>query len=432
MSGSGHKYLEKLTDFGIKLGLDKMRFILSSIKNPHKKYRSILIAGTNGKGSVACFISNCLRQAGYKVGLYTSPHLIRVEERIQINGKQVSSGVFNEMCLELKKLCDKLPVEMQPTYFEALTVIAFEYFKREKIDVCVCEVGMGGRFDATNVLEPVLEIIMPVSYDHMEYLGNSIEEIASEKAGIIKNNSIVVSGRQLPESLKVIKRVCRQKNAKGYFYGKDFSARLIFSDFPHEHKLNFTGISSIKNISIRLFGSHQIHNAAVAIQSLLLLRKSGFDISDSAIIEGMKKSIWPARFQPVMENPLVIIDGGHNPDGINSLKRALKQYFPDTKFIFLVGILKDKKWEVMLRMLSKLGEKFIFTTPDNPRSVPPEHLAGKMHELTKKTGVEVIENVQHAFKRLIEIKGSSPRVICGSLYLAGDILRICKAKKITF
>ncbi|MCM8764793.1 MAG: bifunctional folylpolyglutamate synthase/dihydrofolate synthase [Candidatus Omnitrophica bacterium] len=432
MSGSGHKYLEKLTDFGIKLGLEKMRFILSSLKDPHKKYNSILIAGTNGKGSVSCFIANCLKQAGYSVGLYTSPHLIRVEERIQINGKQVPSGVFNEMCLELKKLCDKLPVEMQPTYFEALTAIAFEYFRREKIDVCVCEVGMGGRFDATNVLEPVLEIITPVSYDHMEYLGNSIEEIASEKAGIIKQNSIVVSGRQLPESLKVIKRVCRQKNAKGYFYGKDFSARLTFSDFPYEQKLNFTGIYDIKDISIRLFGRHQIHNAAVAIQSLLSLRMLGFDISDPAIIEGMKKSVWPARFQPVMKGPMVIIDGGHNPDGMNSLKAALKQYFPDSKFIFLVGILKDKKWEDMLRILSKLGQKFIFTTSTNPRSVPPEHLARKMSEFTRKASVEVIEKPQQAFERLIEIKDNSPRVICGSLYLAGDILKICKSKKIRF
>ncbi|MCM8815665.1 MAG: bifunctional folylpolyglutamate synthase/dihydrofolate synthase [Candidatus Omnitrophica bacterium] len=432
MRGSGYKYLEKLTDFGIKLGLDKMRFILSSLDNPHKNYRSILIAGTNGKGSVSCFIANCLKKGGYRVGMYTSPHLIRVEERIQINGKQVPSGVFNEMCLELKKLCDKLPVEMQPTYFEALTAIAFEYFRREKIDVCVCEVGMGGRFDATNALEPVMEIIMPVSYDHMEYLGNTIEEIASEKAGIIKNKSIVVSGRQLPESLKVIKRVCKQKSAKGYFYGKDFSARLAFSDFPHEQRLNFTGISSIKNISIRLFGSHHIHNAAVAVQSLLVLRRFGFDVSESAIIEGMKNAFWPARFQPLMKNPMVIIDGGHNPDGINSLKRALKQYFPDTKFIFLVGILKDKKWEVMLRMLSKLGEKFIFTAPDNSRGIPPQYLAGKMIKLNPAASVEVIEDVKQAFERLIEIKGNKPRVVCGSLYLAGDILRICKAKKIKF
>ncbi|MCX7705767.1 MAG: bifunctional folylpolyglutamate synthase/dihydrofolate synthase [bacterium] len=426
MSGAGFRYLEKLTDFGIKLGLDKIRHILSNLDNPHKKYKSVLIAGTNGKGSVACFISNCLKQAGYRTGLYTSPHLIRVEERIQINGKPIPSKIFDDLCLELKKICEKLPVEMKPTYFEALTAIAFEYFRREKIDVCVCEVGMGGRFDATNVLEPVLEVITPVSFDHMEYLGNSIEEIASEKAGIIKENSILVSGRQLPGALKVIKRVCRQKKTKAYFYGKHFLARLVSSDFPNQQRLNFSGTEKMKNISIKLFGRHQVHNAAVAIQSLLLLKKQGFNIPEKAIIEGMKNSIWPARFQPVMEHPMVIIDGGHNTDGINSLKKALKQYFPDRKFIFLVGILKDKKWETMLRMLADSGERFIFTRPDTPRSVPPEELAQKMREFLPESLIEILEKPKDAFERLIEIKSSSPRVICGSLYLAGDILKIIK------
>ncbi|MGB9643224.1 MAG: bifunctional folylpolyglutamate synthase/dihydrofolate synthase, partial [Candidatus Ratteibacteria bacterium] len=183
MSNIGHIYLEQLTDFGIKLGLDKIKFLLSKLGNPHKKYRSVLIAGTNGKGSVASFIASCLKEAGYRVGFYTSPHLIRVEERIQINGKPIPSKVFDGLCLELKNLCMKLPIEMQPTYFEALTAVAFEYFKMENINICVCEVGMGGRFDATNVLEPNIEVITPISYDHMEYLGNSIEEIAEKTLG---------------------------------------------------------------------------------------------------------------------------------------------------------------------------------------------------------------------------------------------------------
>lgn len=428
MSGSGIKYLEKLTDFGIKLGLDKIRFLLSNLDNPHTKFKSILIAGTNGKGSVACFISNCLKQAGYKTGLYTSPHLIRVEERIQINGKPVPAKIFNELCFELKDLWEKLPVEMKPTYFEALTAIAFEYFSREKIDVCVCEVGMGGRFDATNVLKPVLEIITPVSFDHMDYLGNSIEEIASEKAGIIKQNSILVSGKQMPGALKVIKRVCRQKKTKGYFYGRDFSARMVYSNFPQEQRLNFTGTEQIRNVPIRLFGSHQVQNAAVAIQSLLLLKKIGFDMPYAAIIDGMKNAIWPARFQLVLERPTVIIDGGHNADGINSLKRALKKYFPGRKFVFLIGILKDKKWEVMLRLLSNIGEKFIFTRPDTPRSIPPVDLAKKMKQFSN-VPVETIENPKIAFTRLIETKSNSPRIVCGSLYLAGDILKIMKSGK---
>ncbi len=429
MSGSGHRYLEQLTDFGIKLGLDKIRFILSKLGDPHKKYQSILIAGTNGKGSVACFISNCLKKAGYKVGLYTSPHLIRVEERIKINGKDIPSKIFDHICTDVKNLCSKFSIEMQPTYFEALTAVAFEYFRREKIDICVCEVGMGGRFDATNVLKPILEVIMPVSFDHTEYLGNSIEEIASEKAGIIKQNSVVVSGKQLQGALKVIRRVCKQKNARTYFYGKDFSAKFVSSDFPYQQRLNFNGIENLKDVSIRLFGKHQVHNAAVAIESLLLLRKLGFNITDRAIIEGMGSSVWPARFQPVMENPLVIIDGGHNPDGIKSLKKALKEYFSDSKFIFLVGILKDKKWEQMLKIIANLGERFIFTKPDNPRSVPPQMLASWMKELSPEIPVEIIEKPRDAFEKLIGINSKQPGIICGSLYLAGEILKILKSRK---
>ncbi|HOK80044.1 MAG TPA: folylpolyglutamate synthase/dihydrofolate synthase family protein [bacterium] len=428
MSNLGHTYLEQLTDFGIKLGLDKIKFLLSKLGNPHRKYRSVLIAGTNGKGSVASFIAGCLKEAGYRVGFYTSPHLIRVEERIQINGKPIPSKVFDSLCLELKNLCMKLPIEMQPTYFEALTAVAFEYFRRENIDICVCEVGMGGRFDATNVLEPDIEVITPISYDHMEYLGNSIEEIAFEKAGIIKNHSLIVSGKQIPSAGNVLKRVSRQRNAKIFFYGKDFSARLIDSDFPRQQCFNFTGIKKLNNVSIRMFGSHQIHNAAVAIETLFLLNKIGVAISEDAILKGMKKTVWPARFQVLSEKPFVILDGAHNPAGIISLKRALKQYLPESKPIFLIAILKDKNWESMVKILSSTGKKFIFTQVNTPRSLLPSTLSSKMKELVPDADVETIENPSHAIEKLLSIRSDEPRVICGSLYLAGDVLKAFRKK----
>ncbi len=428
MSNLGHAYLEQLTDFGIKLGLDKIRNLVSKLGNPHKKYQSVLIAGTNGKGSVANFIANCLKEAGYKVGFYTSPHLVRVEERIQINGKPIPSKVFDGLCIELKNLCTKLPVEMQPTYFEALTAVAFEYFRRENIDICVCEVGMGGRFDATNVLEPGIEVITPISYDHMEYLGNSIEEIAFEKAGVIKNQSLVVSGKQMPSAAKVLKRVSNQRKSKIFFYGKDFSARLIDVDFPKQQCFNFTGIKKLTNISIKMFGKHQIHNAAVAIETLLLLNKKGIVVNESAILKGMKNTLWPARFQVLSENPFVILDGAHNPAGILSLKQALKQYFPESKPIFLVGILKDKNWDTMVKILSKIGKKFIFTQVQTTRSLPPSTLFSKMKEIMPEADVEIIENPSQALEKLLAMKGNEPRVICGSLYLAGDVLRTVKTK----
>ncbi len=429
MSRSGHKYLEQLTDFGIKLGLDKIRFILSKLGEPHNRFPSVLIAGTNGKGSVASFVSSCLKEAGYKVGLYTSPHLVRVEERIQINGKPIGSKIFDSLCLKLKNLCSDLPVEMQPTYFEALTAIAFDYFASQKIDICVCEVGMGGRFDATNVLDSFMEIITPISYDHMQYLGNSLEAIASEKAGIIKKNTVVVSGKQQQQALKVLKRVSRQNNAKAYFFGNDFSAKLVSCEFPRFQKIDFQGSKKLKGVSINLFGRHQVQNAAVAIQSLLLLKGKGFHISDDAIFKGMSKAVWPARFQVIKENPLMILDGAHNPDGIRSLIRTLKEYFPGKKFIFLTGILKDKKWETMLRLIAKESRKIIFTRPMTVRSIPPSDLAIFMKKLLPEIEIEAVEDPVEAFKIFSNSFDGNPMFICGSLYLAGDILRILKYRK---
>lgn len=428
MSGSGHKYLEQLTDFGIKLGLDKIRFILSKLGSPHKKYRSILIAGTNGKGSVANFLASCLKENNYRVGFYTSPHLIRVEERIKINGKSIPSKVFDNLCLEIKNLCLKLPIEMQPTYFEALTSVAFEYFAREKIDICVCEVGMGGRFDATNVIDADLQVITPISYDHMEYLGNSIQEITSEKAGIIKQNSTVVSGKQIPEAAEVLVRVCKYRSSEIFFYDKDFSARVVHSDFSKGQVFNFSGIEKLDKVSITMLGKHQIHNAAVVLEALFALKKRGFKIENSAILRGMQNAIWPGRFQTIMKKPLVILDGGHNPAGIVSLKQTLKFYFPDKRFVFLIGILKDKKWQEMLKILSPLGKRFIFTKVDNPRSIAPAELAKEMKRFINDSLIEVFENPVDAFRRLISTKNSEPGVICGSLYLAGEILKILKVK----
>ncbi len=428
MSGSGYRYLEQLTDFGIKLGLDKIRFILSKLGNPHNKYRSILVAGTNGKGSVANFLASCLKENKYRVGFYTSPHLVRVEERIKINGKSILSKVFDNLCLEIKNLCLNLPIEMQPTYFEALTAAAFEYFAEEKIDVCVCEVGMGGRFDATNVLEAELQVITPISYDHMEYLGNSIEEIASEKAGIIRQNSIVISGKQMSEVKKVLKRVCKQHNARLFIYGKDFLARVVRSDIISGQVFNFTGFEKLKDISIQMLGRHQVHNAAIALEGLFALKKMGFRIENDVILRGMQNAVWPARFQIIMKKPLTVLDGGHNPAGIISLKQTLKLYFPDKKFIFLIGILKDKKWQEMLKILSPVGKKFIFTRPDNPRSIAPVELAREMKKIAGNSMIEVIEDPAVAFGRLSSMRDTEPRVICGSLYLAGGILKILKAR----
>jgi dihydrofolate synthase/folylpolyglutamate synthase len=426
MKNSGIKFLDSLTDFGIKLGLDKVSLLLKKVGNPHFRYPSVLIAGTNGKGSTAKFLSTILQESGYKTGLYTSPHLINVEERIKINDKDISPEIFENICIDVKKIVEKLPIEKIPTYFEAITAIAFYYFKEEKIDILVCEVGMGGRYDATNVLSSFLEIIMPVSFDHMEFLGNSLQEIAREKAGIIKDNSFLVVGEQKKEARDVISEVSSIKHAKSFFYPYDFFFKINSSSLKNGNNFDFYGIKEIKDLTIKISGQHQLQNSCVAIQSALVIDKYFFPVKEDSIKKGLEQTYWPARFQIISKNPLIILDGAHNPDGAQILIKSLDFYFPNEKFIFLVGILKDKEYIEILKIFSSRASIFIFTNPSNSRALPANELQNILEKEKISIPSTVIENPQSAFSYLkeISVEKNSKAVICGSLYLAGDILKL--------
>jgi dihydrofolate synthase/folylpolyglutamate synthase len=413
------EFLDSLSDFGIKLGLDKTIYYLEKLNNPHCKFPSILIAGTNGKGSVCKTLSKILQASGYKVGLYTSPHLVDVKERIKINEKEIGEAEFIEEIDHLRKIIEKQPYHLYPTFFEALTIIAFSYFYKNKIDILVCEVGMGGRFDATNVLPSFIEIITKIGLDHTEFLGKTYREIANEKAGIIKEKTVVLSAKQNKDAMSVIKKKVKDKKSKLFTYGEEFEGKLISFSPDGKMLFDFKGEERLKNLETDLIGIHQVENLSIAIQTSLLLKEKGYRIKEEKIRNALKNINWKARFQILQKNPYIILDGAHNVDGVKNLMKNLKMLFPNKKFNFLVGILKDKDYKNMIKILQKYTDHIIFTKPNSERALEPEILKELVNNRKK---VEVIESPQRAYQFIK--KTNKNWLIFGSLYLAGDILKI--------
>ena len=411
-------FLNSLSDFGIKLGLDKTNFYLEKLGKPHFKYPSVLVAGTNGKGSVCKALSKILEFSGYKVGLYTSPHLIDVKERIKINEENISEEEFNENIMRLKKIIEKQPVHMYPTYFEALTIIAFLYFHQKKIDILVCEVGMGGKFDATNVLPSFIEIITKIGLDHTEFLGKTYREIANEKSGIIKEKTVVLSAKQKKEAKEVIIKKANDRNSEILIYGDDFKGRLL-NISPEGMIFNFYGREKIKNLKTLLLGIHQIENLSIAIETSLILKEKGYKIEEENIKRAIENVKWPCRFQILKKNPYIIVDGAHNLDGVKNLMKNLKKIFPDKNFSFLVGILRDKDYKNMVKILQRYTENIIFTKPNSERAIQPEILK---EIVNNKKNVSIIEEPKKAYEFIK--KTEENWLIFGSLYLAGEILQI--------
>jgi len=418
------QFLENLSDFGIKLGLDKTIFFLEKFKNPHFNYPSILIAGTNGKGSVAKTLSEILKEAGYKTGLYISPHLVDIRERISINGKLIEEEEFKLKIREFKKILEKMPVHMYPTFFEAITVIAFKYFSDKKIDILVCEVGLGGKYDATNVLPSFMEIITKIGIEHTKYLGTTYMEIAREKAGIIKNRTTVISSKQKKEVEEVIKSVAKKKKSKIYFYGKDFFSRRRQKGIEGQ-VFDFYGKENLKNIRTPFFGKYQVENVSLAVQSALIMKEKGFGIKKENIYRGVGNVIWDARLQVLKEKPLIILDGAHNPDGIDSLLSVLKDVFPEKNFSFLVSILKDKNYEKMVKKISKVAEEIVFPKLITERGIEPEKLLSIVEGKRKSRKFESVKEALSYIERT-----GRDWIICGSLYLAGEVLQNFKKEYI--
>jgi dihydrofolate synthase / folylpolyglutamate synthase len=407
------KYLNSLGIHRINLGLDRISKILETFDNPHKRLTCIIIAGTNGKGSVAAVTASILSAAGFKVGLYTSPHLVRISERIRVNDEEIPLGDLSRLIMKIKATASKILTE-QPTYFEVLTAVAFVFFYEKEVDFAVLEVGMGGRFDATNVANPIVSVITNVSLDHTEYLGDNIDKIAYEKAGVIKYGVPLVTGAH-GSALNVIGAIAEKESARVFRMGRDFSSKS-----ENSAHFNYRGHSfDLINLQLGLPGLYQINNATMAIATIeILCERYGIDINEKSLRIGLSTANWEGRMETLRLNPPLILDGAHNPSAAYALRSSLKHAYPEKKFLFLIGMLADKDHENYLKELSPITEGMIITEVPSERHMPSEDLANIARSYVD--SVRVINDSKAAFIALKK-HNSTPACITGSLYLIGAI-----------
>jgi dihydrofolate synthase/folylpolyglutamate synthase len=382
------------------------------------------VAGTNGKGSTSAITHSILQNAGYKVGLYTSPHLVSFQERMVINGEYISPDEVVSLLERLKPAIKQVARRegcQHPTFFEVITTMAFLYFYEKKVDFAIMEVGLGGRLDATNVCQPLVSVITHIDFDHMDRLGNTLTEIAGEKGAIIKENTPVVSAGQFPEAQDVIKKIARQKESPLYIFGEDIDATLISSQLKGNY-FNYRGISNnIDNLFVPLAGDFQIENTSLAIATTELLGNSGYVITQDNIFKGVSHSKWPGRFEIVKEKPLVILDGAHNPNGVQQFIKNLKKLVPDKKIIAVLGIFQDKDYTTILKNIIPQVDKVILTMADNPRATPTAVLAEEVKHYINYQNIMESDDVETAINKSLQIaRGDDVVCITGSLYTVGE------------
>ena len=405
--------------------LSRTQNLLSMMGNPEKKLKFVHIAGTNGKGSTAAMVASILTKAGYRTGLYTSPYIYRFHERMQIDGEQIADADLVEIAEMVKPLADSL--DQHPREFELVCCIAFEYFARKNCDIVVLEVGMGGAFDATNVIDcPAVAVITNIGLDHTDFLGNTLEEIAETKAGIFKEGGHAVVYRGTPGVEAVFERVCAEKNIKLHkanFEGLVNKSRSLFGQT--------FDCGNRKEIELPLLGEHQMFNASVVLSTVDALIEQGWNITEEQIREGLKHVTWPGRFDIVSREPLFIIDGGHNPQCIEALVKNIQDYLTDRRVIALVGVLADKDYADMFRPVMELVEQFVCITPDSPRKLDADDLAAYLRGVGAKA--EGCGEMTHGIRRCLELAGEDGVVLCfGSLYSIGavkDTLELVLAQK---
>ena len=422
------KAVEKIGQFdkfGSVLGLERISELLKRLGNPQEDLKIIHIAGTNGKGSVSRFVYSSLREAGYKVGIYSSPYLEVFNERIEANGQYISDNELEGYADQASKIAKEMCEEglLSPTEFDVVTAIAFMFFKEKNVDYVVLEVGLGGRGDSTNVIEkPLVTAITSISYDHMDRLGNTLGEIAFEKAGIIKN-APVVTGIMSLEAIEVIRKKANDKGA------------TIYETKAEEYNIieeNLEGSSftckifdkTWENLKIQMIGEHQVQNAIVALKILELL---DVKIPEEHIRKGMLKATNPGRFEVMERNPYVILDGAHNQAGIEGLVKTLKENFQDEKLLVVTGMLQDKDVDHMCQCYKELNADFIATEPNNPRKMPKEELAKVLEEKgLRMVGASTPKEAKELSNQLVACRENqySGIIFAGSLYLIGEIRRL--------
>ena len=427
------EYIYNLTKYGIKLGLKNISYLLFLLGNPHKKLNIIHIAGTNGKGSTAAIISSIIQSDGFKVGLYTSPHLVDFTERMKINFQSISERKICELLERIKPYIKEVAHTSgynHPTFFEVITTMAFLYFFEEKVDFLVLEVGLGGRLDATNVCEPLISVITHIDYDHMDKLGNSIKEIAREKGGIIKSGGIVITSNQYDEAHDEIKKITCEKNSLIFGINKEINYKIMKSDVKG-NIFNLKGIyNDYKNLYIPLLGKYQVDNAATAVTTIEALRIKGLNISKRAILEGLEKVNWEGRLEIIQYDPLLILDGAHNPNGVKKVRQALEEVFSYHRLILVLAIFSDKDYKKMIRVISPIADLIITTKAKNPRATPPQIIAQEAAQYISQDRIIVTENIPQAIKCALSNSHKDDLIcITGSLYTVGEAKRYFKSKE---
>jgi len=416
-------WMFNLERFGIKLGLENVTEFLGRIGNPQNSFKSIHVTGTNGKGSVCVFVSEILRKHGLKVGLYTSPHLVNFSERIKIDNREIPQKDVLRIGLELKQVMDEMIAEskeMQLTFFEFTTGLAFKYFSERNVDIVVAEVGMGGRLDATNVIVPEVAAITRIGLEHTNYLGSTVPDIAREKAGIVKQGALVVTCERKPDALAVIQSTCDKKRATLRKIGSDFDVSSVKQSLRGT-MFDYAGGRTFRGLRTRLLGGYQAENAAAAIAIVEDLANRGMLISDEDIRKGLASARWPGRLDIVSRRPLVMFDGSHNPDGVATTVKVLRD-LGVTPLTFVVGCMDDKDARGIVRALVPVASKIISTQSKYKRALSTEKLEAIVGEEFQGP-TESAPDSEDAFERgLADVRGEGVCMI-GSLYVVGEAIQ---------
>lgn len=414
-------YLDDAAKYGSVLGLGNMRELMDRLGNPQNDLKIIHIGGTNGKGSVLAYLSTILKESGFRVGRYSSPTLFSYRERIQINESYIRKDSLARLTTQIRDCVDEMVRvgKPHPTVFEIETALCFLYFKEEKCDLVLLEVGMGGDLDATNIVaKPVMEVLTKISMDHMAFLGGTLGEIAACKAGIIKPGTLVVSVRQKPEAMEVIRRRCREQGctlriaderlAENVSYGME---RQTFS------------YGDYQNLEISLAGTYQIQNAVLAVETVRGLMNLGYDIPKLALRRGLESAVWRGRFTILMKKPYFIIDGAHNSDGARELARSVEQYFPGRRIRCIMGVFRDKEYEKIIQRTAPFVKSVIAVeTPGNERALPAKELAGVWEAYCQEVSWE--ESIEQAVQKSLSLAGEDEVILAfGSLSFLGEIVK---------
>jgi len=416
-------YLENLCKFGINLGLTRIEKLLELMNHPERKFKTIHVTGTNGKGSTTAMLASILTAAGIKTGMYTSPHLSEYTERIVVNGREALPEQFANAIEYTSQFVDKIILDGldHPTEFEVLTAAAFYHFASCGVEYAVIEVGLGGLLDSTNVIMPEVAVITNVTLDHIDKCGNSIADIARHKAGIIKEGIQVVTGAQ-GEALDCIKEVVKEKNAVLYSYGQEFSAQFA-GVVGHQQQVEVKTKDErvAETFLLNLLGHHQVDNCGVAVMTALLLGKKDGRITLGSIQKGLGKVSWPGRFEVIPGQPTLIIDGAHNLDGARSLRKNLDTFYAGQDIVFLLGILQDKDVKGIVNTLICPKDRVVVVAPMSERAGNPQDIAREIEAAHVETASSIRNGLSQAYK-LTEKQG----VICvaGSLYLVGSARKI--------